>query len=131
MNSRERLLAALDHVEPDRIPLDLGSTQVTGIHVGAYEPLRAFMGLPPVEPVICDAIQQLALPDEDLLDRLGVDTRGLFPLNSHNWNVVGRRDRRVLGVHRRVGHHPPAALPQRPLLHGRPPPPGQAGPDRQ
>ena len=36
MNSRERLLTALNHQEPDRIPLDLGSTQVTGIHEVAY-----------------------------------------------------------------------------------------------
>ena len=37
MNSRERLLAALNHQEPDRIPFDLGSTQVSGIHVIAYQ----------------------------------------------------------------------------------------------
>jgi uroporphyrinogen decarboxylase len=88
MNSRERLLTALDHREPDRIPLDLGSTQVTGIHAVAYRNLRAALGLPPVEPTICDAIQQLALPDDDIVEKLGVDVRGLFPLNSHNWNIV-------------------------------------------
>ena len=37
-----------------------------------------------MEPRLCDAIQRLALPDEDLLQALEVDTRGLFPLNSHN-----------------------------------------------
>jgi uroporphyrinogen decarboxylase len=88
MNSRERLLTALDHQEPDRIPFDLGSTQVTGIHTVAYRNLRAYLGLPPVEPQLCDEIQQLALPDGDVIERLGVDVRGLFPLNSHNWNIV-------------------------------------------
>jgi uroporphyrinogen decarboxylase len=88
MNSRERLLAALNRQEPDRIPFDLGSTQVTGIHVVAYRNLRAFMGLPPAEPHLCDTIQQLALPDDDVLEGLGVDVRGLFPLNSHNWNIA-------------------------------------------
>ncbi|MGD9101456.1 MAG: uroporphyrinogen decarboxylase family protein, partial [Anaerolineae bacterium] len=87
MNSRERLLTALNHQEPDHIPFDLGSTQVTGIHVMAYHNLRQALGLPPVEAQLCDAIQQLALPDDDLIERLGVDVRGLFPLNSHNWNV--------------------------------------------
>ncbi len=87
MNSRERLLTALDGREPDRVPLDLGSTQVTGIHVVAYRNLRQALGLPQVEPQMCDSIQQLALPDDDLVARLGVDVRGLFPLNSHNWNV--------------------------------------------
>ena len=90
MNSRERLLAALDHREPDRIPFDLGSTQVTGIHVVAYARLRDYLGLPRVKPQLCDTIQQLALPDDDVIERLGVDARGLFPLNSHNWNVVGK-----------------------------------------
>lgn len=87
MMSRERVLAALNHQEPDRIPIDLGSTQVTGIHVIAARGLRDALGLPPVEPVLCDTIQQLALPEDDLLRRLDVDTRGLFPLNSHNWQV--------------------------------------------
>ena len=90
MNSRERLLTTLAHREPDRIPFDLGSTQVTGIHVVAYRRLREHLGLPRVEPYLCDAIQQLALPDADVIERLGVDVRGLFPLNSHNWNAVGK-----------------------------------------
>ena len=96
MNSRERLLTALNHQEPDRIPFDLGSTQVTGIHVVAYRNLRAYLGLPPVEPQlppgypsgVCDVIQQLALPDDDVIERLGIDVRGLFLLNSHNWNIT-------------------------------------------
>ncbi|NLG72772.1 MAG: hypothetical protein GX495_12130 [Chloroflexi bacterium] len=88
VSGRQRLLTALNHQEPDRIPLDLGSTQVTGIHVTAYHKLRQALGLPPVEAQICDQIQGLALPDSDLLECLGVDVRGLFPLNSHNWNVV-------------------------------------------
>ena len=87
MLSRERLLTTLDHREPDRVPLDLGSTQVTGIHVLAYRSLRQALGLPAVQVELCDAIQQLALPDDDVITRLGVDLRGLFPLNSHNWNV--------------------------------------------
>ncbi len=87
MNSRERLIKALNHQEADRIPFDLGSTQVTGIHTVAYQALRRAMDLPEVEPQLCDHIQQLALPDSDLLVRLQVDVRGLYPLNSHNWKV--------------------------------------------
>lgn len=90
MNSRERILAALNHQEPDRIPFDLGSTQVTGIHVVAYQRLREYLGLPQVKPIMCDVIQQLALPDYDVVEKLGVDVRGLFPRNSHNWKVVNR-----------------------------------------
>jgi len=87
MTARDRLLTALDHREPDRIPFDLGSTQVTGIHVVAYRRLRDHLGLPPAEPRICDLVQGLALPDDDVVERLGVDVRGLFPLNSHNWKI--------------------------------------------
>jgi len=88
MNSRQRLLTTLNHQEPDRIPLDLGATQVTGIHRVAYEGLCQGLGLPARKPTICDTIQGLALPDEDVISCLGVDVRGLFPLNSHNWKVI-------------------------------------------
>jgi uroporphyrinogen decarboxylase len=87
MDSRQRVLMALNHQEPDRVPFDLGSVQVTGIHVVAYHRLREVLGLPPVTAELCDTIQQLATPGDDLIVRLGVDVRGLFPLNSHNWNV--------------------------------------------
>lgn len=109
MNSRERLLITLNHQEPDRIPLDLGSTQVTGIHVVAYRNLREALGLPPIEPMICDMVQQLALPDDDVIERLGIDVRGLFPLNSHNWNVVGEDIGEYWAYHDEWGitHHRP------------------------
>ena len=87
MTSRERLLIALDHREPDRVPFDLGSTQITGIHKIAYEKLRKELGLPQVELHICDAIQGLVLPDDDFVESFHIDTRGLFALNSHNWKV--------------------------------------------
>lgn len=69
------------------MPYDLGSTHVTGITQGAYQKLRAHLGWDEQPPRWADVIQQLALPGEDLLEYLRVDTRGLFPLTSHNWNV--------------------------------------------
>ena len=84
MNSRERLLMAIDHNEPDRIPYDLGSTQLTGISITAYKELRNYLGLPEEEIIPSDIIQQLAHPGEDILEELQVDTRGLFPKTSHN-----------------------------------------------
>lgn len=97
MNGRDRILATLSHTEPDRVPFDLGSTQVTGIHAVAYQALRECLHLPPVVPVLCDEVQGLALPDDDLVDLWGVDVRGLFPLNSHNDNVAGRARRELAG----------------------------------
>ncbi len=75
MNSRERVLAALSHREPDRIPVDLGSTCVTSITSGACGPLRRQLGLPVDDAPIWDFPQQLPYLGEDLLVRLGVDTR--------------------------------------------------------
>ncbi len=87
MNSRERVLTAFDHREPDRIPFDLGSVQVTGIHETAYRNLRQALGLPHTTVDLCDTIQQLATIEDDLAERLGIDFRGLYPLNSHNWGI--------------------------------------------
>jgi uroporphyrinogen decarboxylase len=93
LSPRERLLIALNHGEADCIPFDLGSSQVTGIHTVAYSALRDRLGLPLVEPILCDDVQGLALPDDDLLDRLQAAVRGLFPVNSHN-DAVATRVRR-------------------------------------
>ena len=71
MNSRERVLLALNHKEPDRVPFDLGGTVITGIHHKAYTALRDKLGLPAREPKIIDMIQQLALVEDDVMDRLG------------------------------------------------------------
>ena len=71
MNSRERVLTALDHREPDRIPFDLGSVQVTGIHEIAYRNLRQALGLPETTTDLCDTIQQLAKVEDDVVERLG------------------------------------------------------------
>jgi len=43
MNHRERLVTALDHREPDRVPIDLGSTGITSIAIGAYQDLRSLL----------------------------------------------------------------------------------------
>ena len=46
MNSRERIIAAINHREPDRIPIDFGATGQTGISVCALARLRDYLGLP-------------------------------------------------------------------------------------
>ena len=75
MTPRERILAALDHREPDRIPIDLGSSVVTSITKAAYVPLREHLSLPEEEIVVHDEVQQLPYVGEDVLTRFGVDTR--------------------------------------------------------
>ena len=73
MTSRERVLTALNHRLPDRVPIDLGGNQ-TGIHKFAYEKLVRHLGRSE-DIVIMDLVQQLAQPSEAVLKRLRVDTR--------------------------------------------------------
>jgi len=80
MLARERVLMALNHEEPDRVPIDLGGTPVSGICRGAYADLLAQMGLPGREIRTIDIIQQLAGVDEDVLQALEVDFR---PISSN------------------------------------------------
>ncbi len=73
MNSRERVLAALNHKEPDRIPVDFGGHRSSGISVQAYKKLREHLGLKPSKLYVYDFIQQLVLIEEDVLDIVGAD----------------------------------------------------------
>ena len=92
MNSRERITKTINFEKPDRVPFDMGSTQVTGINEVAYQNLRKAYGLPEKETIYSDQIQGLALPADDFIEALGIDVRGLFPLNAHNWNVTVEDD---------------------------------------
>ena len=73
MTSRERILTALNHREPDRVPIDLGSYRSSGIAAIAYPKLRAALGLEPKPIYVYDPVQQLAIVHEDVLDRVGAD----------------------------------------------------------
>ena len=79
MNSRQRVEAALNHQQPDRVPLDLGASAVTGMHVSSVYKLRQALGLDqPGTPVkVVEPYQMLGEIAPDLLDALGVDVVGL------------------------------------------------------
>jgi uroporphyrinogen decarboxylase len=73
MTSRERVLSALNHQQPDRVPIDLGGFQ-TGIHKQAYGDLLHHLGWQETVHTL-DPIQQLAVPSERLLEKFHVDIR--------------------------------------------------------
>jgi len=77
--SYERVKAALEHREADRVPFDLGGSVLTGIHRTAYQNLRRYLGLREVAVDIVDPIQQLARIDQDVIDTLRVDVRSVDP----------------------------------------------------
>jgi uroporphyrinogen decarboxylase len=77
--SYERVQAALEHREADRVPFDLGGSVLTGMHRIAYQNLRRYLGLPDAPVEIIDPIQQLARIHQDVVDRLRVDVRAVDP----------------------------------------------------
>ncbi len=96
MTPRERVLIALDHRIPDRVPIDLGGNQ-TGIHKVAYQKLIDLLGIKE-QITIMDLVQQLAQPSEAVLKRLRVDTRYVRAQGAKSFNgavVKRQRDGRV------------------------------------
>jgi uroporphyrinogen decarboxylase len=75
MKHRERVLMALDHEEPDRIPIDLGGSICSSVHRDAYIELKKHLGMDLEEIQLVDYVQQLPYLDEALLERFGVDFR--------------------------------------------------------
>jgi hypothetical protein len=87
MTSRERVKAALNHRQPDRVPVDFGSTIVTGMHVSVVSRLRKAFGLGGAEDrvKVIEPFQMLGEIDEGLREKLCVDFAPLF----HKKNVFG------------------------------------------
>jgi uroporphyrinogen decarboxylase len=92
MNSRERVLAALNHQPVDRPAIDFGGTRQSGVAATAYHRLREHLGLrhrPPVR--VFDLHQMLAEVEQDVADRFGADCVGLyrpdvaFGLRNEHW----------------------------------------------
>jgi uroporphyrinogen decarboxylase len=71
--SRDRVLAAINHQKPDRVPIDLGATPSSGISAIAYSNLVKHIGQPDSPVLVYDVVQQLAQPDYHILNRFGVD----------------------------------------------------------
>ncbi len=88
MNHRERVLATIEHCQPDRVPIDFGGHRSSGIAAIAYAKLRDALGLEKRTIRVYDPIQQLAVIDEDVLDRFDIDTIELgrgFAQEDEHW----------------------------------------------
>jgi uroporphyrinogen decarboxylase len=86
MTSRERILTALAHREPDRIPYDLGGIGPSGISQGAYEKLLIYCGIDE-KPEPGDLSGQRANPGESFLQKFRVDTRPLAIRPPRHWQL--------------------------------------------
>jgi hypothetical protein len=91
--SRERVHTALDHRTPDRVPLDLGGTVVTGMHASTVYRLRQALHLdPPGTPVkVIEPFQMLGEIAPDLVAAVGADavpvtgTSTFFGFRNEGW----------------------------------------------
>lgn len=71
---KERVVASLNHRTPDAVPIDLGGTPVTGIHVSCVDALRKHYGLKREPVKIHEPYQMLGWLEEDLVEAMGIDT---------------------------------------------------------
>jgi uroporphyrinogen decarboxylase len=92
MDCVERVKIALEHREPDRAPLDIGGTRVSGIHEIAYREFRRRLGLPPGE--LQEQIRYLQLPKiaEDFRSMLNVDLESVDPFTMAEETAIYRVD---------------------------------------
>lgn len=79
MTSKERVLKSLNHETPDRLPVDFGSSFITGVHCSVVEQLRRHYGLEDRPVKVCEPYQMLGEVEEDLLDAMGLDVQPIFP----------------------------------------------------
>ena len=82
MTSRERLRRTLNHLDPGQVVADLGSTSITGISASALARLRTALGLPDKTVRVHEPFQILGFVDEDVLQALGCDVMGVWPLGT-------------------------------------------------
>ena len=82
MTHQDRVITALSHQHTGTVPVDFGSTAVTGMHVSCVAALRRHYGLARRPVKVHEPYQMLGYLEDDLLDALGVDTVGLFPPNT-------------------------------------------------
>jgi uroporphyrinogen decarboxylase len=92
MNSRERVLKALDHQQPDRVPIDLGGTRQSGIAATTYHALKQRLGVRTPTRVF-DVYQMIAEVERPVRERFGADVVGInrpavaFDIRNENWKT--------------------------------------------
>ena len=86
---RKRILDAINHRQPDRVPLDFGGTTSTGIHCSLVQQLRSHYGLQKQPIKVFDPFQMLGWIDDDLMDAMDVDAAMVMPVSTIFGNQLG------------------------------------------
>jgi uroporphyrinogen decarboxylase len=95
MTCRERIIMSIEHREPDRVPVDLGSTPSSGISAIAYANLLKFLDIKSIKTKVYDVVQQLAQPDDIILDKFKIDvidTGRTFNTKDSDWYSIKLSD---------------------------------------
>ncbi|HHU79619.1 MAG TPA: methyltransferase [Clostridiales bacterium] len=104
MTSRERIIEAISHREPDVLPVDFGGMRSTGISARAYKNLKDYLGIKEGTVKLYDVFQQLAEPEMEVLNLLGGDVVQLhrlapaFDIKIDRWKQVRLYDEFVATV---------------------------------
>jgi uroporphyrinogen decarboxylase len=85
MNKRTRVQTSLHHKEPDRVPVDLGATDSTGIMAVAYNRLKTYLNIRSGCTRVFDPYQQVVLVEDSVLERIHGDVKPVF-IGSRHWN---------------------------------------------
>ena len=91
MTPRERVMASVNHQNPDSLPMDLGSNVSAGISGMAYGKLKEYLGITTGHNRIYDVVQQVAQPEIQVLDIIGADVLDVgrvFNTEDSNWYDV-------------------------------------------
>lgn len=95
MTSRERVLASINHQNPDQLPMDLGAHCSAGISGEAYAQLKKYLGINHGHTRIYDVVQQVALPEIEVLDIIGADVLDVgrvFNTEDSDWYNITMRN---------------------------------------
>ncbi|MFV0466093.1 MAG: uroporphyrinogen decarboxylase family protein [Lachnospiraceae bacterium] len=91
MTSRERVMAAIAHKEPDYVPMDLGATPSSGISAIAYNNLKEHLKMTEGHTRIYDVVQQVVTPEMEILDCFGADVLDIgraFNDRDEDWHDI-------------------------------------------
>ena len=84
---KERVLTALNHEQPDRVPMDLGGRQTT-LSILAYENLKQYLGVSDLPTRVMSHTWRTCFVDESILEKFDIDTRHIRPASKVN-DAVG------------------------------------------
>lgn len=92
MESRQRLVTALCHKEPDRVPIDLGGASVSLIHQNAHGKLADYLGIEDPQDRIHNLMTMCVYVDERIKQRFGADVELIQPGKPDAWELVIDKD---------------------------------------